>query len=97
MWKCPCFGEMVGFGMATSYVFPQGMLAIIPLIMAVVGVGVSRACAGCEVMLPLYSIAVTALSGVGSVPSCWGRRSVGWVRSGSIALEYTPAPKEAVF
>ena len=39
--------------MDDSHVFPLGVLAIIPFIGDVVGVGVSKACAGCEAGLSL--------------------------------------------
>lgn len=58
---------MVTFDADTNHIFPEGVLAIIPLIGNVVDVGESRACAGCEVVLSLFSLAVTALS----LPSCW--------------------------
>lgn len=41
------------FGMCTSHVFPQNVLAIIPLIGDMIGVVVSRACTGSEVGPPL--------------------------------------------
>ena len=63
------FGVRSGFDMDTSHIFsPQGMLAVITLIGDLVGVGRPKACAGCEVGLPLCSLAVTALSGVGYGP-----------------------------
>lgn len=55
--------------MDASHVFPPSVLAIIPLIGCVVGVVVSRGCAGCEVGLPLCSMAITTLSGLGFAPS----------------------------
>ena len=62
------FGVRVVFGMNASHIFPQSVLAVIPLIGSVIGVVVSRACSGCWVELPLCSMAVTALSGVKSAP-----------------------------
>ena len=59
----------------------------------VISVVVSRACAGCEAKLPLCSVTVAALSGVGLFPSCWIRTSEGQFQSGSIALECMPCPK----
>ena len=60
MWEHTCvdctanvFGARSGFGMNASHCFPQGVLAVIPLIGSVVCVVVSKACAGCEVGLPL--------------------------------------------
>ena len=57
------FGVRTVFGIDASHIFPQSVL--IPLI---VGVVVSRVCTGCEVGLPLCSLVVTALFGVGSAP-----------------------------
>ena len=42
-----------GFDVDTSHVFPQSVLATITLIGGVVGVGGSKACAGCEAGLSL--------------------------------------------
>ena len=58
------FGERAGFDMDANHILPQGVLAAITLIRHVVGVGVSKACVGCEVGLPLCFMAVTALSEV---------------------------------
>ena len=46
--------------------FPQGVLTTIILIGSVAAVKWARACAGCEAGLPLCSVAVAALWGVGS-------------------------------
>ena len=62
------FGVRASFGMDTSHIFPQGMLAIIPLIGDGIGVVLSRACTGFWVGPPLCSVAVRALLGVGSAP-----------------------------
>ena len=62
------FGVRAGFITDSSHIFPQSVLDIFPLIEVVVGVVVSRACAGHETELPLSSMAVTALSGEGSSP-----------------------------
>ena len=60
MWECPCvdyvpniFGVKADFGMEASHIFPQDVLAIVPLIGVVVVVIVSRTCAGCKVGTPL--------------------------------------------
>ena len=53
------FGARADFGIDTSQVFLQGVLVIIPLIGGAVGVVGSRTCAGCEVRLPLSSVAIT--------------------------------------
>ena len=52
--------------MPASHVFPQSVLAVIPLI--VIGVVVTKACTGCWVGLSLCSVAVTALLGAGYAP-----------------------------
>ena len=57
------FGVRAGFGMDVSHVFPQSVLAVIPLLGGVIGV--YRACAECEAVLPLFSMAITALLGWG--------------------------------
>ena len=62
------FAVMAGFDMDSSHIFPQGVLAFITLIRGVVGVEGFKACALCEVGLPLCSVAVTTLSGVRSAP-----------------------------
>ena len=62
------FGARAVFGLDACYIFPQGVLAIIPLIGGVIGVVVTRACTGCWVGPPLCSVVVTALSGAGSSP-----------------------------
>ena len=43
------FGVRTGFGMDDSHIFPQSVLAIIPLIGGVIGVVVTRPCAEYEV------------------------------------------------
>ena len=84
------FHARAGFGMDTSHIFPQGVLAVIPWTGGVVGVVVSRACAGYEMGLPL----LPPWQGWGlPPPSCWIRSPEGWVLSGSIALECEPCLK----
>ena len=61
-------GAGAGFDMDASHVFPQSVLATITLIGGVVGVGGSKACAGCEAELPLCPVAVTTLIRVESDP-----------------------------
>lgn len=51
--------------------FPQGVLTTISLIGGVAGDGAARACAGCEALLPLCSVAVTACLRAYLLPSCW--------------------------
>ena len=54
MWECPCvacvdlifFGARAVFSVAGCHLFPQCMLAIIPLIGGVTSVVVTRACTG---------------------------------------------------
>ena len=62
------FGAKAVFGMDACHVFPQGVLALLPLIGGVIGVVVTRACTGCWAGPPLCSVVVTALSGAGSAP-----------------------------
>ena len=54
--------------MDANHIFSQSVLAVIPLIGGVVGVAVSRVCAGREVGLSLCSLVVTALLEVESAP-----------------------------
>ena len=61
------------FSMGACHVFPQVVLAVIPLIQGVIGGVVTRACTGCWAGPPLCSVVVKALSGTGSLPSCWSR------------------------
>ena len=42
------FGVRAGFGVDDSHIFPQSVLAIIPLIRGVIGVVVTRPCTECE-------------------------------------------------
>ena len=56
------------FDVDFSYVFPQDMLATITLTVSVAGVEGCNVCAECETGLPLYSIDVANLSGLGSAP-----------------------------
>ena len=63
LWESSIFGVRAGFGMDVSHVFPQSVLAVIPLLGGVIGV--YRACAECEAVLPLFSMAITALLGWG--------------------------------
>ena len=60
------FGVRAVFGADASHVFPQSVLAVIPLIGYVVDIVVSRGCTGCEVGIPLCSMVVTTMSGAGS-------------------------------
>lgn len=59
------FGVRADFDMDVSHILPQSVLATIILIVAMVGVRRSKACAVNEVGL-LCSMAVATLSGVGS-------------------------------
>ena len=62
------FGARAGFYMDVSHSFPQCVLAAITFIGGVVGFGRSKACAGCEVGVPLCLMAVTVLSWAQSAP-----------------------------
>ena len=86
------FGARAGFGMDASHIFPLSVLAVIPLIGAVVGVSVSRACAGYEVVLSLCSWLSLPCWGQGPFPR-WNRSLEGWVSSGSVTLECVACPK----
>ena len=70
-------GERSGFDVETSHVLPQGILAAITSIGGVAADGGARACAGCEVGLPLRTVAIVILSGVGLLASCWSRNLEG--------------------
>lgn len=54
--------------MWVSHTFPQGMLAAIIFVGVEAGSAGARAGAGCEVGLPLCSVAPDALLGMGSGP-----------------------------
>ena len=60
------FGGRAGFDMDKSHVFPQGMLAAITFVWSGAEDGLDRAGMGYETGLPLCSVAITALSKVGS-------------------------------
>ena len=79
------------FDMDDSHVFPQGFLDIITMMGVWLVLG--DACAGCEAGLPLCSVAVTTLSGLGLLPSCWNRSPEGQAQSGSIPLKFMLCPK----
>ena len=55
--QCVCvlrvFGGRAGFGVNTSHIFPQDVLAAITLVGGGAGEGVARAGSRCEVGLPL--------------------------------------------
>lgn len=46
LYESSVFGERALFGMNASHVFPQSVLAIIPLVDSVIGI-LSRTCTGC--------------------------------------------------
>ena len=62
------FGVRAGFDLDATHIFPQGVLVTITLIGGVVAVRGSKGCTRCEAGLPFWSVAVTALSGMWSVP-----------------------------
>ena len=64
------FGGKSGFDMVPSHIFSQGMLAAITLVWGGPGDGIGRAGARCEVGFPFCSMAITNLSGAGSISSC---------------------------
>ena len=64
--------------MDTSHIFPKEMLAAITLVGGRAADGGARTGARCEVGLPPpCSVAITALSGRGPIPSCWSRSPEG--------------------
>ena len=66
---CPVpSGWRAAFDVDASHVFPQGMLATITLVRGGTGDGGARAVDRYETRLLLCSVAITALSGVGSDP-----------------------------
>lgn len=69
------FGGKARFYVYSSHIFPQGILATVTLVVFIAGEGEARACAGYELGLPLCSVAVTALSGIGSA-----LKLLGWKR-----------------
>ena len=62
------FGGSAGFDTDTCHIFPQGVVTTLTLLGAVAGDGGARAGSRCEAGLPLCSVAITALSWVGSTP-----------------------------
>ena len=67
---CSCYSVPLVGGLGLMWrpvTFPQGVLATIILVEAVAGDGRARACAGRKARLPLFSVAISALSGLVSV------------------------------
>lgn len=62
------FAGRAGYDLDASKILPQGVLAAINLIGGGAGDERDRAGAGYEVGLPLCSVAITTVSGVGSHP-----------------------------
>lgn len=60
------FGRGAGFDMEASHIFPQGVLEIVTLVGVGTGHRGARGRTGSEAILPLYSVTVTALPGMGS-------------------------------
>ena len=60
------FGMKAGFNLDVSHVFPHGVLAAITLVVGWAREGGATTGPGCETGLPLCSVAITALSRVGS-------------------------------
>lgn len=77
------------FGMDANHEFPQSVLAVgvIPLLRDVVGIVVSKACVGCEMGLPLCSVASITCRGWGLLPSCWSGSPDGWALSWLCSLQ----------
>lgn len=64
------FGVRSGFIMGVTHIFPQSVLAFVPLRQSVIDVVVSRVCTICEVELPLCSMAVSVCQRLGLIPGC---------------------------
>ena len=62
------FGGRAVFNVDASHFFLYGVLAAIILVGGVAGDGGATACAGCELGVPLCSVAITTPSGAGSAP-----------------------------
>ena len=62
------FGGRAGSDVSTSHLFPQGVLAVITLVVDGAGDGGARARARYEPGLPLCSVANTTIWGIGSGP-----------------------------
>lgn len=56
--------------MGVTHIFPQSVLAFVPLRQSVIDVVVSRVCTICEVELPLCSMAVSVCQRLGLIPGC---------------------------
>lgn len=61
------FGRRAGFDVDASHIFPEVILAAFTLVVVAAGGGAARAHSWCKTELPFCSVAVTSLSGVGSV------------------------------
>lgn len=74
MWKLPCTDFMCPmplveiFEVDVCHVFPQGVLADITFVWSGLGDGWTRPGNVCEEELPLCSVAITALLGMGTDP-----------------------------
>ena len=64
------FGVRSGFVMGVIHIFPQSVLAFVPLRQSVIDVVVSRVCTICEVKPSLCSMAVNACQRLGLIPGC---------------------------
>lgn len=60
VWEYPCvdcvstvMGATAGFVMNNRHIFPLGVLAVIPFLGGVIGVGGSKTCVACETEFPL--------------------------------------------
>ena len=70
MWEHSCgdyvsnnFGARAEFCMDSIHVFLQSVLVILPFLKGVVSFVLPRSCAGCEVEISLYSVAISTLLG----------------------------------
>ena len=64
--------------MDACHIFPQCVLAVIPLTVGVIGVVLTRAWTGCWAGSALSSAVVTSLWRQGLLPSCWSRSPQIW-------------------
>ena len=55
----------------STYIFPQGMLTTISIVVSDTGDGLARAGIRCEAGLPLCSVTISPEPKLGLSPSCW--------------------------
>ena len=77
-----------GFVVDVSHVFLQGILADITLVGSGVGDGGARAYQRCVEGLPLFSVAITTLSGWNLLPSHWSKSPEGQGQAGTVPFKF---------